>query len=242
MRYVDPDGNFVNAVAAGVGAVIGAGVGAAGAWASGASAREIAAAAVGGAVTGGLAGLTCGASLGMSVAGSAMAGAAGYCATNLVAGEAGTVEGMANAAASGAVGAMAGAVVGKAVAGITAASKSLNVGQTTKDIVPYKRWPDQDGFLGGYSKTETAKPRQILSRIGDINGTYVAPPGTSLSERGLPSSYLNKTETLWKVEKSFDYKAGVAAPWQGSSGGGIQLKLSDTVKNLYLNGYISPLE
>ena len=119
IRYSDPDGNFVNAIAAGVGAVIGAGVGAAGAWATGASAREIAAAAVGGAVTGGLAGLTCGASLGMSIAGSAMAGAAGYCATNLVAGEVGTVEEMANAAASGAVGAMAGAVVGKAVSTIT---------------------------------------------------------------------------------------------------------------------------
>ena len=134
MRYVDPDGNFVNAVAAGVGAVIGAGVGTVRAWASGASAREIAAAAVGGAVTGGLAGLTCGASLGVTVVGSAMAGAAGYCATNLVAGEAGTVEGMANAAAGGAVGAMAGAVVGKAVAGITAASKSLssNISAKTK--------------------------------------------------------------------------------------------------------------
>lgn len=55
MKYSDPDGNFVNLAAAGIGALIGAGTGAIIAACSGASGREIAAAAVGGA-TGAMAG------------------------------------------------------------------------------------------------------------------------------------------------------------------------------------------
>ena len=52
-------------------------------------------------------------SLGAQIAGSAMAGTAGYCAEKLVTGEQGTATGMAYAAISGAEGAMLGAVIGK---------------------------------------------------------------------------------------------------------------------------------
>ena len=112
----------------------------------------------------------------------------------------------------------------------------------TMALIPFKEWPDQGGFLAGYSTTEIAKPGQVFSRIGKINGTYAAPKGTTLSQRGLPSSYIDKTETLWKVEKSFKYQAGIAAPWKDASGGGIQYKLPDTIENLWRNGYISPVE
>ena len=124
---------------------------------------------------------------------------------------------------------------------ISAASAS-EVTSTTKALTPYKGWPNDGGFLGGYSKTETAKTGQVFSRIGELNGSYTAPKGTSLSQRGLPSSYANQTETLWKVEKAFNYKGGIAAPWKDATGGGIQYKLPDTIENLWKNGYISPVE
>ena len=121
-------------------------------------------------------------------------------------------------------------------------SSASEVTSTTKALTPYKEWPNDGGFLGGYSKTETAKPGQVFSRIGELNGSYTAPKGTSLSQRGLPSSYANQTETLWKVEKAFNYKGGIAAPWKDATGGGIQYKLPDTIENLWKNGYISPVE
>ena len=127
VKYTDPDGEAAHIV---VGAVIGAVIGGVSAACSGASARQIAAAAVGGAVTGGLAAATCGASLGMQIAGSAMAGTAGYCAEKLVAGERGTVEGMVQAAAGGAAGAMVGAVISKAVACATAVKIAKSASST----------------------------------------------------------------------------------------------------------------
>ncbi len=86
------------------------------------------------------------------------------------------------------------------------------IGLTTKALTPYKEWPNDGGFLGGYSKNETANPGMIFSRIGELNGSYVAPKGTSLSQRGLPSSYANQAETLWKVEKTFNYEGGGLPP------------------------------
>jgi len=112
VKYTDPNGEWAHIV---VGAAIGAGVGAISAWASGASGREIVAAAVGGAVTGGMAAATCGMSLGATIAGSAMAGTAGYLAENIVAGKQATVEGGIISGASGGAAVMAGAIVDKAV-------------------------------------------------------------------------------------------------------------------------------
>ncbi len=126
MKYVDPDGNFVNLAAAGIGALIGAGTSAIIAACSGASGREIAAAAVGGAVTGGLAGFTCGASLGVQIAGAALAGTAGYCAENLVAGNEGSVEGMAAAAMSSAGGSMLGTLLGTALSTYSSRISQIN--------------------------------------------------------------------------------------------------------------------
>ena len=122
------------------------------------------------------------------------------------------------------------------------AKASNTVSSATKALTTYNEWPDEGGFLGGYSKTETAKPGQIFSRIGELDGSYVSPQGTSLSQRGLPSSYANKTETLWKVEKTFNYEGGIAAPWKDAKGGGIQYKLPDKIENLWQEGYISPVE
>ncbi len=234
VRYVDPDGRFVNAVVAGVGAVIGAGIGAAGAWASGASAREIAAAAVGGAVTGGLAGLTCGASLGASIAGSAMAGAAGYCASNLVAGEEGTIEGMANAAASGAVGAMAGAVVSKAAAcHIAKQSWYKNDGSIN--------YPSNNGAIRGSTRMVTLREGTELSRYGLIrdSSNFVTKPTKDVSKLSLPPATDPSLVTNIKVLKDIPgVEKGRIKPWGGDKGLGIQYVLPDTIKNLEKSGYL----
>lgn len=121
-------------------------------------------------------------------------------------------------------------------------TKSGKLNSTNNVLTLYNEWPENGGFLGGFYKTERANPGQMFSRIGELNGKYVSPPGTTLSQRGLPSSYSNTNETLWKVIKPFSYHGGIASPWQDASGGGIQYKLPDTIENLWKNGYIVLME
>lgn len=128
---------------------------------------------------------------------------------------------------------------------ITVATTHGNQARTTAALAKYEPWPRAptsphvDGFLFGARQTETAQTGQILSRLGDTAGRYVAPPGTSLSARGLPAGYQG-SESLWKVTKPFSMESGLAAPWQGSSGLGIQNKLPQSIDSLWNSGYLNP--
>jgi uncharacterized protein YcfJ len=101
LKYTDPDGNAVNLAVAAIGAVVGGAIGAGVAIFKGGTGRDIAAAAIGGAVTGGLAGFTMGGSIAVGLAGNALAGMAGYTASNLVSGNETTAEGLALSGAGG---------------------------------------------------------------------------------------------------------------------------------------------
>jgi len=108
-------------------------------------------------------------------------------------------------------------------------------------IMKYKKWPDDDGFLANFRQQEMAEKGKILSRIGGLSkGRFVSPPGTSLSERGLPLTYPNKSETLWEVLRPFKMEGGIAAPWQGAKGFGIQYKLEKPILQLWREGFIRP--
>ena len=72
-----------------------------------------------------MAAATCGMSLGSTIAGSAMAGTAGYLAENIVAGKQATVQGTVMSGASGAAGVMASAVANKAVSTVTSKLSSI---------------------------------------------------------------------------------------------------------------------
>ena len=118
--------------------------------------------------------------------------------------------------------------------------------KTTTALTKYEPWPKTpgsphtDGFLFGARQAETAQPGQIFSRLGNTSGSYVAPPGTSLSARGLPAGYQG-SESFWKVTKPFSMETGLSAPWQGSSGLGIQHKLPQSIDSLWESGYLSPV-
>ena len=155
VKYTDPNGEWAHIV---VGAAIGAGVGAISAWASGASGREIVAAAVGGAVTGGMAAATCGMSLGATIAGSAMAGTAGYLAENIVAGKQATVEGTVMSGASGAASAMAGEIIDKAADMVS--STIAKTAKNVKTASPYSNITDDTNI--GVGKNFTARQKQTI--------------------------------------------------------------------------------
>ena len=155
VKYTDPNGEWAHIV---VGAAIGAGVGAISAWASGASGREIVAAAVGGAVTGGMAAATCGMSLGATIAGSAMAGTAGYLVENIVAGKQATVEGTVMSGASGAASAMAGEIIDKAADMVS--STIAKTAKNVKTASPYSNITDDTNI--GVGKNFTARQKQTI--------------------------------------------------------------------------------
>lgn len=173
VKYTDPNGEWAHIA---VGAAIGAGVGAISAWASGASGREIVAAAVGGAVTGGMAAATCGMSLGATIAGSAMAGTAGYLAENIVAGKQATVEGTIMSGASGAAGAMAGAIVEKAVGMVsTAVSQAVKSVKTSGETAYTKigRQAHTDYNPGPEYKKEFSLPNGKRADAVDLKNGIV---------------------------------------------------------------------
>lgn len=138
------------------------------------------------------------------------------------------------------------AVVGEWAWG-KAASVFRRAPKTTTALTKYEPWPrppnspHTDGFLFGARQVETAQTGQIFSRIGKTSGSYVAPPGTSISSRGLPAGYQGP-ESLWKVTKPFSMESGLSAPWQGSSGLGIQNKLPQSIDSLWESGYLSPVQ
>ena len=120
-------------------------------------------------------------------------------------------------------------------------SVEASAGPKVYSVAKYKPWPENGGFLGNYRAAGRFNRQDVFTRIGDLDGTYVSPEGTSFNSRGLPSSYPNKTETVWKVLEPIDYEAGIAAPWKDSPGMGIQYKLRETVENLWKAGKIQPV-
>jgi RHS repeat-associated protein len=132
--------------------------------------------------------------------------------------------------------------------GINSTPSSAGVGGAVERgaLVKYEPWPKApnsphvDGFLFGVRQVETMLQGQILSRLGETSGRYVSPPGTSLSARGLPAGYQG-SETLWQVVKPFQAESGLSAPWQGSSGIGIQHRLPQSIDALKESGYLKPV-
>jgi RHS repeat-associated protein len=119
---------------------------------------------------------------------------------------------------------------------------------STTALTHYRAWPSayngcNMGFLGGYYETETFQTGEIFSRIGGLGDTahFVSPLGTTLSERGLPSTYPIKNETLWQVNQPFGRLGGIAGGWLDSTGFGIQYYTQYSMDYLIQNKFISQL-
>ena len=98
--------------------------------------------------------------------------------------------------------------------------------------------PD-NGFLAGWSTTESLEAGTVIDRYGGETGRFFSPEGTPFEARSLPagSGPLNQYEVL----KPFDVQAGLAAPAFGEPGLGIQYMSSQTVADLIRAGFIKPV-
>jgi len=58
--------------------------------------------------------------------------------------------------------------------------------------------------------------------------------------RRLQAWYSPATESTWQVVNLFTMEGGIAAPWKGASGLGVQYRLPQSVNALWRSGYRKP--
>ena len=107
------------------------------------------------------------------------------------------------------------------------------------DVVPYERYPDNEGFLNTVDDTLT--PGGRVSRYGDPSGHYASPDGTPFSARGLPPDMANAPLTTYEVVQPVPVKAGIAKWWMGG-GGGVQYKFFTSLAELVRQGVLKVIE
>lgn len=106
-----------------------------------------------------------------------------------------------------------------------------------------QEYPPFDGFLFGYKQTETLNPGTLLQRYGPNTGNYLSPAGTPFEKVALPGYKKLSNKNLFRVVQPLDVDTGLAAPWYGQPGMGIQFKTTGekTVGELIKSGFLEQL-
>jgi Tuberculosis necrotizing toxin len=112
----------------------------------------------------------------------------------------------------------------------------------TTAVVPWREWPEKDGFFGGYSRTYVLKPATRVDRLGSRDGRFVSPLGTPFKARGLPSSRAGDDHIAYEVVRRLPVRKGLVAPWKDSAGFGIQYHLPAGAQDLVDAGYLKVLK
>ena len=101
-------------------------------------------------------------------------------------------------------------------------------------------WPKNGGFDGAPSNY-SLKTGDIITRYGKETGRYASPKGVEFNQRSLaPGTELTRMYT-YRVVKPITVKAGIAAPFFGASGGGIQYLFDKSIYWYIKNGYLERL-
>ena len=92
-------------------------------------------------------------------------------------------------------------------------------------------YPLFDGFLFGASWETTLPAGSTFDRYGNPRGSYASPIGTPKEERALPP-WNSGEYTAYRSKIDLEVKAGIAGPYYGSAGGGIQYMFRSTLGSL----------
>lgn len=110
----------------------------------------------------------------------------------------------------------------------------------SKALEPMWAQAPSNGFLGGWSTTETLQPGTVIDRYGAETGRFFSPQGTPLEARSLPTGA--GPYSAYQVLKPFDVQGGIVAPAFGQTGLGVQYMASQNVADLIEGGFIKPVE
>ncbi|MDF2903807.1 MAG: hypothetical protein K0S25_1445, partial [Bacillus sp. (in: firmicutes)] len=103
-------------------------------------------------------------------------------------------------------------------------------------------WPPNDGGILGTEKNIVLGKGYQFDRYGLNTGSYVAPVGTPYEMRSLAPGTELKPYKVFEVVKPVRGEGSVIAPWFGQPGGGIQIKLNNTIQELIDSGRIIEVE
>jgi hypothetical protein len=97
-------------------------------------------------------------------------------------------------------------------------------------------WPPNRGFVE--SARATLLPGTRVDRYGSEFGTFVAPEGVPFGMRGLPAEAATRPYSVYEVLRPIEVDAGLAVPWHGQPGFGMQYELPSEVRRLVQQGYL----
>jgi len=98
-------------------------------------------------------------------------------------------------------------------------------------------WPPNHGFEGPSVKVNLPKGTKI-DRYGGEGGRYASPEGTPFEMRALPKSAKKGEYHVYEVVEEFEAEVGMVAPWFGYPGGGMQVFLPASVRDLIARGLL----
>lgn len=99
-------------------------------------------------------------------------------------------------------------------------------------------WPPNDGGILGTEKNIVLEKGYQFDRYGLNTESYVAPVGTPYEMRSLAPGTEFKPYKVFEVAKPVRGEGSVIAPWFDQPGGGIQIKLNNTIQELLDSGRI----
>ena len=98
-------------------------------------------------------------------------------------------------------------------------------------------YPPNRGLVG-VAATETLRPGAMIDRFGTDAGRFVAPAGTPVPMRSLPSGAAEGPYGVFRVAKPIVVQSGTTAPWFGQLGGGTQYELPQSIQCLLRSGHL----
>ncbi len=85
-------------------------------------------------------------------------------------------------------------------------------------------YPPNGGFAGAPTRVHLL-PGTVIDRFGGTGfSRFFAPPGTPASMRSLPPGSQQTLQRVFEVIKPLEVEVGIAQPWFGQPGGGIQYR------------------
>jgi RHS repeat-associated protein len=101
-------------------------------------------------------------------------------------------------------------------------------------------YPPNHGFLG-WAESSTLMPGTVVDRYGDSSGRYLSPQGTPFSARSIKQEQINSPLNTYQVLKPFNVDSGLARPWFGQDGMGIQYHTDLRIQELINQGFLGPV-
>jgi hypothetical protein len=100
-----------------------------------------------------------------------------------------------------------------------------------------KIYPSNNGFKGQPGSIEL-QHGQIIDRYGNETGRFFSPEGTPIGNRSLHPSTNTNLYNAFEVVKPLPVQSGIAVPFYGRPGGGVQYYSPLNTQQLINQGYI----